>query len=138
MALVEQTLFKIGDQQYAFTVPRNRALEKAPEAPFITAVIWASDDGAAQRASMKAIEEDGLSVSEPPRELLPDSQARTYSELVAILRKMGTVREYATYRIASDGAFVHRVVESGNHSYFFRGRDAKADELPYAIRIGLT
>ena len=49
----------------------------------------------------------------------------------------GRVLESATYRVAKDGAFVHRVISVAPYSYFFRGRRNDHDDLCYAIEYRL-
>lgn len=44
--------------------------------------------------------------------------------------------ETASYRIASDGAFIHRAVRNQRYGYFFRER-AGNGERPYAAEIRL-
>jgi len=56
------------------------------------------------------IEADQIGNERPPTELLPPGHPATYGEVVRELKKghLGEYEETASYRIASDGAFVHR------------------------------
>lgn len=59
----------------------------------------------------------------------------TYSQIKNALSSLGSEKfmEYASYRVMSDGAFVHKGLESSLAVYYFRLHDIVDDELPYAI-----
>src|SRR5262249_40143882 len=121
---------------YAFVVPYNEKLETgAPGAPFATMVAWAESPGAARRALSREVEADpGPSGKPAPNELLPAAHARTYAEVLAAARTAKTrAQQYATYRVGSDGAFVHRVIDCGRTVYCFRSTGPDDTERPYAI-----
>lgn len=59
----------------------------------------------------------------------------TYRQIKEALGALGSDRlmEYASYRVMSDGAFVHKGLESASAVYYFRSHDIADDEMPYAI-----
>jgi hypothetical protein len=104
--------------------------------PYLTMVLWADSDDAALRVT----DAQGASVvkhasnMEPPPELLPPGAAPTYSSLIDALRNSGEeFLETGEYRIATDGAFLHKVVWSSYGNYYFRSPEELADECPYVI-----
>ena len=44
---------------------------------------------------------------------------------------------YASYRIATDGAFIHKVIEGNGFKFYFRDKEERPDEKPYAIAYGI-
>jgi hypothetical protein len=123
---------------YAFIVPYNERLERdAPGAPFATMAVWAESPGAARRALHNEIEADAPTLGKsPPAELLPRGSHGAYGEIVAAAKRAGkSALEFAEYRIATDGAFVHRVVQCDRVSYYFRSHKDDATECPYAIAL---
>ncbi len=133
--LVAGNLFRVSDNCYLTAVGHNAQL-KTSRSPLVTIAIWAESEGAARRACLGEIEADvartGLSI--PEQILLPGKPA-TYGEIVATLynARNGTFIESAVYRIASDGAFIHRVLHVGRREFCFRSLKEHKDEIPYAI-----
>ena len=103
--------------------------------PYVTGVLWAPDRSAARRAMDLAIEEDlGIQAS-PPTEMLPPHSSSEYVEILAGLKKMGAkvCQETASYRIAIDGIFVHRSIETERYTFYFRSPKDDRYEQPFAI-----
>lgn len=131
-------LYGIGQGQYLIAVPHNDRFERNERGPFVTAVLWAETNGAAKRAKLMQIEtDDSQGPSPTPDDLLPE-HARTYGEIVAVLKRRGEeFQEYAEYRVATDGAFVHRTIEAFPYSFFFRKVEHDASDSCYAIQYTL-
>lgn len=135
---VGDLLFRVGPMQYVIAVPYNERFERTENAPFVTILLWAPTDGAAKRAKLMEIEADDLAVSPPPEVLLPKSASSTYGSIVQTLRKGGSpVEEWADYRVAKDGAFVHRTLSAPPHAFHFRSREEDQGEPCYAINYRL-
>src|SRR4051812_23867681 len=120
-------LAMISDCSFFYVVPYNRQLIKTAEGPYITLLIWAQSPGAALRATESQIEkDDGSANFQPPPELLLSPDAATYGSILRQVPDRGdvSVMEHADYRIAGDGAFVHRTISVGyEFEFYFRGRD---------------
>ena len=41
--------------------------------------------------------------------------------------------ECASYRVMTDGAFIHKSLEHASAAYYFRSPEILSDELPFAI-----
>jgi hypothetical protein len=135
---VRDVLYKICDGQYLLAVSHNERFERDEKGPFVTGLLWAETDGAAKRATLMEIEaDDSRDASSPPEDLVPEG-ARSYGEIVKALKRQGqSVQEYAEYRVATDGAFVHRTIEAGAQSFFFRKVEHDDFDPCYAIRYTL-
>lgn len=108
--------------------------------PFVTGVLWAPDLSAARRAMDLAIEEDLGMQAGPPIEMLPPGSAPEYLEILAGLKKLGAkvCQETASYRIAVDGIFVHRSIETERYKFYFRSHTDERHEQPFAILCKLS
>lgn len=93
-----------------------------------------SDDGGPLRAALMHVEDDEGTVGLPPNELLPEgSDNGSYGVFLRMLKSTTRIlQETAVYRIASDGAFVHRQIETEEQIFFFRSPASDLDETPYA------
>lgn len=122
----------------AYTVPLQHGPTLDP-LPFDVAglILWAPDEGAACRALSMEIERDSGLVGVVPEPLRICSRMN-YAEIRKALRAMGQgdVLESASYRIATDGAFIHRELQNHRYAFFFRKRGGNA-EPPYAAAIHL-
>jgi len=132
-------LFKIGRGKYLICVPYNRDLEEQRGDRFVTSLVWAATDGAAKRAVLMQIEADQISSERPPAELLLPGQPVRYGEIIRALQNgnFGEYEEAASYRIASDGAFVHRHITTTSFSFRFRKAEHDDSEPCYAIEYRL-
>ncbi|WP_173061345.1 hypothetical protein [Sulfurimicrobium lacus] len=121
---------------YLMTAHHFQDLSPAKE-PIITLVIWAPSIGALKRAFAFDVDNDDDAVGEPPQELLLAPGATTWRSILDIAKAQGIrLLESASYRIMTDGAFVHRQLESRNYRVYFRSRHDNPGESPYAIAIG--
>lgn len=135
-ATINEDIFKINENTYLFLVPYNRELVETDEAPYISLVIWGQSEGAVRRAYCQEIEKDNmLQEYEPPNEMLLPTGSRTYKDILndAKTEMFGTWMEAATYRIVSDGKFIHKTIEVGNFIFHFRNNEDDQDEKPYVI-----
>ncbi|MEX5596209.1 hypothetical protein [Pseudomonas orientalis] len=124
--------YKISDNQYFLAdVFHDNGEEKLR----LLSLYWACSEPAFRRAYYRDIERDDMAVCLPPPELLPVGAGGTYSQIKNALSSLGSDKfmEYASYRVMSDGAFVHKSLESSSANYYFRSHDIVDDELPYAI-----
>lgn len=129
-------LYRLAKNTYAIaSLHDENLIDGRPGAPFVTSLLWAETEGAARRCVHLELERDESSTAaEAPHELLQNTSG-DYESLVAEARKSKTrMMERAEYRTQPDGRFVHRVVEVGKASYFFRDAHARKNERPYAIR----
>lgn len=136
---VGRNLFRIAPCQYLVALPSNERFEVTPDAPLVTALLWAPTDGAARRVLLFEVEADELADAEPPPELLPAGHSRTYGRILDHVRGTGEgmVIESATYRIARDGAFVQRNILTRQVEFHFRKRHGAHDRC-YAITYRLS
>jgi hypothetical protein len=138
---IEDDFYKLSENQYCLSAPYDSmSLEEAPGGPFITSFLWACSEGAAKRVYLNEIESDDKVNVSPPHEILPSPEKKTYKEILNGLKELRckSVMEHAGYRIVSDGAFIHRVIESEIASYFFRKSEHDSSEVPYAIQWNLV
>jgi hypothetical protein len=104
--------------------------------PYVTMVAWAETDGAALRAVDAALERDAEPDHDqmPPPELLPEPTASGYATILSALKRRGeSVLESGEYRIATDGAFLHKVIRATAATYYFRSPVEIGDEKPFAV-----
>ena len=75
----------------------------------------------------------------PPLELLPSSGGDTYGSIIGELRseEHRNFLESATFRVAKDGAFVHRNISAPPYTFFFRSRKEDDNDSCYAIEYRL-
>ena len=110
--------------------------QRTGETRFITLLLRAETEGAALRAALMELESDeAASCAKPPGELLLPCGALAYGDIRAALRsgKHGLFSEAANYRIARDGAFIHRVVRTPKPRILLSSVTEQFGETPYAI-----
>lgn len=108
-------------------------MERDASSPLVTGIFWAASEGAAHRALLMDIEADDSLIGDVPEYFLPNSAGPTYGEIVEALRRGGdSYLETASYRIATDGLFVHRTIKNEQFTFFFRGPEYNNGEKPYA------
>lgn len=137
---LSEDLFMFSEQVFYFVVPHDRRCAVTADAPFLTCVIWAQSAGAARRAMNSAIEDDReMNGSWPPQELLPKDGVLTYGDILRAVKSEcpESVMETASYRVASDGAFIHKSISArlhdGRYEYYFRSPKIFDEERPYAV-----
>src|SRR5262245_51440034 len=133
---IKDTLYQVEAHCYLIAVPHDERYQTVDDKQFVTLLIWAQSRGAALRAALMEIESDAIfaGVTPPPEMLLPNAP-NTYGETITALKsgKYGTYSEHASYRIARDGAFIHRAVCTRKFEFYFRGLQEEKNECPYAI-----
>ncbi|SCZ33479.1 MULTISPECIES: hypothetical protein [unclassified Pseudomonas] len=129
---MEDGAYKISDDQYFLA---DAFFDEGKEKLRLLSLYWACSEPAFRRAYYRDVENDDMAVRSPPSELLPRGAGETYGEIKKALSSLGSDKfmEYASYRVMSDGAFVHKSLESSLAVYYFRLPDIVDDELPYAI-----
>lgn len=131
-----KSLYLLEHGIYLYVTPFiGGTLEKDPAGPFLTGVVWATDDGAAERAIYRDIEADSGSTVSIPKDFLPQDSGSTYADILKSIKRQNpkVCQEKASYRIATDGAFVHRIIETEEFSFFFRSLRYEDNEEPYAV-----
>lgn len=129
-------IFKIGEGVYLRLSPyKPGSLEKSASGPFVNAIVWGASDGAVRRALLMELEADDWVSSSAPDEFLPAEGAKTYGTILGALRKARprVCQEKAAYRIASDGQFVHRIIETERSTFCFRSPMHDGSDNPYVI-----
>ena len=132
VTILDDDIYKISESQYCFAdIPYH----SSNDTPRIVSIFWACSEKAFRRAYFKEVEGDDLVICNPPNELLPPESGPTYRQILEGLKASGArgLIEYASYRVMSDGAFVHRGIESDSVAYYFRSSDFIDGELPYSI-----
>jgi hypothetical protein len=145
-AHLEGVLFRLAPTQYVICPPYNEHLLRVPGVVgFLGALLWAPHDGAARRAALLDIEADDairrLEIEPvPPADLLLPGGPTSYGAILSELKtgRYGKPFESASYRVAKDGAFVHRSISVGGHEFFFRNRKDDDNDTCYAIQFRPT
>ncbi len=139
MEIIIEGRYKISDNQYLLSSPCNKDFIDAANGPFVTALVWACSEGAFRRVYLAEIEKDDGNIVSPPDEILPEAGKYTYRKIHEGLVKLNCkgILETASYRIATDGAFLNRSIESEIASYHFRGREYDDEEEPFVITWNL-
>jgi hypothetical protein len=139
------TLFQLAGRQYLICPAANERFERPPGIPgFVVGLLWAQSEGAARRAILKAVDADPPDLrplpEPPPAELLLPGSGDTYGSIVTHLRAQRPTKfiESATYRVGTDGAFVHRTIGAAPFTFFFRNRKGDDDDRCYAIEYRLA
>ena len=117
---------------------RPGSLEIDSDGPFIVGIILAASDGSVRRALLLDIEsDDGKSISGIPTLFFTseDTLKISYKYILSELKKTKpkVCQEKAAYRLASDGKFIHRIIETERFLFFFRNSKNDDEEIPYAI-----
>ncbi|TFY88340.1 hypothetical protein DYL59_15890 [Pseudomonas kairouanensis] len=130
LSRIDEGVYKISETQYCLA---DVHIESGQKRLVVVSCVWAVSAAAFRRAYSFDIEADDFAIGAPPVELLPNGAAPTYGQIKRALAAVGRVMEHASYRVMSDGAFIHRSLENADATYHFRSRDDVGDELPYAI-----
>lgn len=132
---VKDELFRLGRNCYFIAVSHDASLG-ASHVRRITMALWAESEGAALRATLMDIEADVVATGVAiPRQMLLPGAPITYGTIVDALvsASRNSWAESAAYRIARDGAFVHRVIHAHPFEFYFRCSQKSRLEVPYAI-----
>ena len=138
---LEDVLFRLAPTQYLVCPPYNERFERVPgTAGFLGSLLWAPNDGAARRAALMDIEADSPDTRPqvepaPDLELLLAGAPTAYGTILAEAKtgRYGRYLESASYRVAKDGAFVHRSISVVPFTFYFRNRADDAGDPCYAI-----
>ena len=133
-AYLGKSVYRLGGGIY-FYLTEFGIPEVVSEGPYLSGVLCAPDDGAVMRATARHIEGDTGVTLTPPTGFLPSEPVLEYGGILNWLRSMqpNVCQETASYRISSDGLFVHRTIETERYTFYFRGADNDSRERPYAI-----
>ena len=106
--------------------------------PDVTSFVWASSFGAVRRVLKFEIEADEGIFCAPPLLMIFNGNP-TYEELLANCKARwpSATLETASYRIATDGKFICRNIETPIFSYHFRSSGHDDNEVPFVIEYKL-
>ncbi|WP_146093825.1 hypothetical protein [Xanthomonas arboricola] len=91
-------------------------------------------EGAARRAFNREVELDDGTFFDVEELGIGLGKGSTYRDIINFARENGkVVQETAAYRIAIDGAFIHRMIETEKWIFYFRSMENCDEELPYAF-----
>ncbi|MBB3827336.1 hypothetical protein [Xanthomonas arboricola] len=133
---IGSVLYKASDFVYFFVSKRAGVdLGITSSGDLVASVGICGGEGAARRAFNRQVElDDGtfLNVGELGIGL---GEGSTYADIINFAQENGckVVQETAAYRIATDGAFIHKMIETENWIFYFRSMECCDDELPYAF-----
>ena len=133
---VRNTLYQVEESCYLIAVSHDEQLQVFDDTKFVTCLLWAEGEGAALRSTLQEIENDRIiPAKKPPREMLLPNGSATYGAIIGTLKsnQRRQVMEVASYRIARDGAFIHRAIHAPKLDFYFRGLTEESSERPYAI-----
>ena len=134
-AFLGKSLYSLGGGVYLYLTPfKPNNAGGDTSGPYLSGVFCIPDDDAAKRVVAFDIEADSGALLNPASTLLPLDSALEYGSILNGLKKTNpkVCQEAATYRIASDGRFVHRTIETERFTYYFRRADHDDREPPYA------
>jgi hypothetical protein len=135
-ACISENLYSISNQIFLVTTVRNKDFSLSKEGARVSTILWAASAGAARRATVMQIEEDDGAALMPPCEFLIAPEADTWASILDVAKyKNIFIMESASYRIATDGLFVHKQIDTKPFIYFFRSPEVEGNERPYAIQI---
>lgn len=134
-AYLGNSLYKIEAGIYFYLTKFGVGAGGGPKEESLSGLYMAPDDGAILRATAYKIEEDSGSKLTVPIGFFPQNLNLEYGCILEWLKNMRprVCRESATYRIASDGLFVHRKIETEKYTIYFREKKHNNRERPYAI-----
>jgi hypothetical protein len=131
---LEDGVYKISDSKYFLA---DSLFEDGKEKIKLVSFFWACSEPAFRRAYFRNIENDDMDKCPPPVELLPTGAEMNYGSIRGALRSLDPdhFSEHASYRVMSDGAFIHKSLESLRAIYYFRSPQIIESERPYAILL---
>jgi hypothetical protein len=134
----DQNIYKFEENKYFLVTSRDKSeVESEEKGPFLAALVWACSDLAVMQAIRQKKEKFENIILEPPNELLPKDNAKTYRKIREGLEETGlSYSEVAGYEWMK-GVFVHRLIKSKMADYYFRERVKADNKMPYAITWSL-
>lgn len=136
MAFLVGSLYRLADGVCLQTSKyKNNEFIDSVDSPFVTGVLFVPGDDAAKRVSVMSIEDDtGAPLPIFPG-ILPGAVSPEYGSILSELNRIQSkvIQETAAYRIAVDGIFVHRTIETKNYIFYFRGCAFNDRESSYAV-----
>ncbi|QLG88025.1 hypothetical protein HQ393_06990 [Chitinibacter bivalviorum] len=125
-------LYQIGPSAYCIVDDPDVARDHLT----VVSLLWACSASAARRAYYNDIEADDLVQRSPPDHVFPGiKDGSAYVDILRGLKGLGVngLMEHASYRIVTDGKFVHKSIEFDKAIYYFRSPDIDDKNPPYAI-----
>ena len=136
--ILADILYKVDDGKYLLCVPYDADMNPLDSDRFISGLVWAETDGAAERSILHRLESDRRSEILPPPEILLADGVVEYGDVLRLARlgSYGGVLETAVYR-STDGKFVDRTIALPRCTFHYRGRQSRDDERCYAVEYRL-
>ncbi|MFC3680297.1 hypothetical protein [Bacterioplanoides pacificum] len=122
--ILSSKLYKYSDDIYLITSSKN----------IVRSFLWADSDEAARRAVEMNIEAYSGPVNNNPVGIIQGLDDYSYEGISDWLKHQGeNYQESAAYRIAVDGSFIHKKIETEKYSFLFLGEKVDPSDKVYAI-----
>lgn len=134
---IADEISRVGPQVYTLLHDEDLLSKRSGEGPYFAFLTWAATDGAALRALRLKVEADTQqSPVVAPRALRPAAWTRTLGELEAYFRSNRVAHNRGgSFRM--DGTWVATKLTANDITYFFREREPKRTDLPFAVEVNL-
>lgn len=134
-AYLGKWLYRLGGGLYLYLSSSGKGYPGEPAGPYIHGLYCSPDDSAILRVVARNIEADLGMKLEPPVGFFPTVLTLEYQKIIdwARSQKFGFYMESASYRIASDGKFVQKKIETEKFTFYFRNSGSDDFEKPYVI-----
>lgn len=138
VTVVDEFIAQIDTNLFLLLTKYGADLTLLPE-PVIHSVAWAVSVGALRRVVHMEVESDEVIITSPPSSLVFGTSPE-YGKIQAEckMRWPSSTLETASYRIASDGKFICRSIETPTASFYFRSPIYDNNEPPFAIKRKLA
>ena len=129
-------MYKASESVYFFTSKYTESdLASVGSGDHVVSVGICGGEGAARRAFNREVELDDGTFFNVGELGIGLGEGSTYVDIVNFAQENGcnVVQETAAYRIATDGAFIHKTIETEKWIFYFRSMEYCDKELPYAF-----
>ncbi len=138
VAVVDEFIAQVDSNTFLLLTKYGADLSVLPE-PVVHSVAWAASVGALRRVVKMEIESDEGIITNPPSSFFfgtSPAYGETQAECKA--RWPSCTLETASYRIATDGKFICRTIETPATSFHFRSLSHDNNERPFVIKRKLA
>jgi hypothetical protein len=138
VTVIDEFIVQVDSGMFLLLTKRGADLSVLPE-PAVHSVAWAPSVGALRRVVKMDIEsDDGIVLDAPP--FLSFDAPANYGKLQAECKARwpSSTLETASYRIATDGKFICRNIETPAASFHFRSPTHDNHEVPFVIKRKLA
>jgi hypothetical protein len=138
VTVIDKFIAQIDTNLFLLLTKYGTNLSVLPE-PVIHSVAWAVSVGALRRVVHMEVESDEGIIASPPSSLVfGGSPAYGQIQRECQVRWPSSNLETASYRIASDGKFVCRYIETPAASFHFRSPIYDNNEFPFLVKRRLS